>query len=603
MFLILGNLVFSQVGIATTTPHASSDLELGATNKALYLNRVADPATINDPQPGMVLYDTTEHCVKVYGGDPAAWSDCIGNPAGSGVSAIDCSAALSPAATAGTASYSGSFTVSYTGGNGGAYTAQSITSTPAGFTATLAAGNFANGAGSVTYNVTAATVPAAGNYTFNITLGGQTCTKTITVTQNPTGILTPNITLSQNRRHWIASVFDTDYLPYTAPASAASIAVVNADGTPDAVTVDYQGSITTTGITVQIPVASVTGSGNILAWTSTFVVPSMYAEDGQSRTLELSWAAQSYTATSKFITATIKSLGGTFNAKKLDINAGIGNDYLGLLLGAFQYPYNNAGTLTSYEVRDIPGIPDRMFGIADNTGNANSHLMLYLPVQAEDGNIWLNNNLGADYANLNKSNFNLAQQATGANDALAFGSLFQWGRKPDGHELITYTSSTGPGTPVHGTTETRSDNPNHALFIADTQYSYPNWWDSNIPYPTFWQQQGTANVNNPCPSGFRVPTTAEYTTWISAAGITNSTTAASSALKLTTGWPNYGGIRGYNTGYIAGSNTYWTSTYSATGFYDGVLPDAMLMNPSSAPLIRNNSYAPANGLSIRCIQQ
>lgn len=92
MLLIMGNLVLSQVGIATTNPHSSSDLELGATNRALYLNRVADPENdIADPQPGMMLYDTTEHCVKVYGGDPAKWSDCLGgviepptNPPGTG---------------------------------------------------------------------------------------------------------------------------------------------------------------------------------------------------------------------------------------------------------------------------------------------------------------------------------------------------------------------------------------------------------------------------------------------------------------------------------------------------------------------------------------
>lgn len=78
LLLIMGNFAFSQTGIATGTPHTSSDLELGAINRALYLNRVVNPASdIANPQPGMMLYDTTEHCVKVYGGDPAKWSDCL----------------------------------------------------------------------------------------------------------------------------------------------------------------------------------------------------------------------------------------------------------------------------------------------------------------------------------------------------------------------------------------------------------------------------------------------------------------------------------------------------------------------------------------------
>ena len=103
--------------------------------------------------------------------------------------------------------------------------------------------------------------------------------------------------------------------------------------------------------------------------------------------------------------------------KKLDVNAGIGNDHLGVLLGYFYYPYNSLGKVSTYQVRDIPGIPDKRFGQYD-TGDAISyeHQFLYLPVTAEDGNIWLNNDLGADYANLNSSNFNLAQQGTSLTD-------------------------------------------------------------------------------------------------------------------------------------------------------------------------------------------
>jgi|GEM_PF-1479241 len=458
----------------------------------------------------------------------------------------------------------------------------------------------------------------AGMMVYNIVTSGDVCPGTYVnngsawlrlespcaVTPPAPGVVPTNVTLAQNQRYWIASVHDANYLPYTAQTGPAILPGTPADNasTPSitTTTADYQGKVTTTGVTVSIPA---TGSGTVNAYSNTIRIPAEYAEDGISRQLTLSWASQSVSASTPYITATITSVGGDFLAKKLDVNTGIGSDHLGFLLGAFQYPYNSTGTLTGYQVRDIPGIPDRMFGIADNAGDVNSHLMLYLPVQAEDGKVWLNNNLGADYTNLNKSgSFNLAQQATGDNDALAFGSLFQWGRKPDGHELMTYTSSTGPGTPVNGTTSTLSDNPTNALFIAPSN-GYGNWWASNIPYPTFWQQQGTANVNNPCPSGFRVPTTAEYTTWISAAGITNSTTAASSALKLTTGWPNYGGFRYYSYGGITGSNVYWTSTYSASGYYDGVLPDVMQMNPTTAPMIRNKSFSPANGLIIRCIQQ
>jgi hypothetical protein len=70
---------FAQVGIGTTTPQASSILDLTATNKALLLTRVANTGTISTPINGMLIYDISSNCVKIY--QNSAWSDCIGTPA------------------------------------------------------------------------------------------------------------------------------------------------------------------------------------------------------------------------------------------------------------------------------------------------------------------------------------------------------------------------------------------------------------------------------------------------------------------------------------------------------------------------------------------
>jgi hypothetical protein len=71
--------------------------------------------------------------------------------------------------------------ISYTGGNAGTYTAQSVSSTGVvGLTATLAAGTLANGAGSLTYTITG-TPTSSGTASFAITVGGQSCTFTINV--------------------------------------------------------------------------------------------------------------------------------------------------------------------------------------------------------------------------------------------------------------------------------------------------------------------------------------------------------------------------------------------------------------------------------------
>ncbi|PWN57539.1 hypothetical protein C1634_025635, partial [Chryseobacterium viscerum] len=442
----------------------------------------------------------------------------------SAVSSLDCSGAVnSGTLTEGSAVSGVSSVISYTGGNGGLYNAQSVSSTGVtGLTATLASGTLANGNGSVTYTISG-TPSGSGTASFSISICGQSCILTREVISSIT--IPSSITLAENRKYMIASVYDKDYLPYTVPTGAATTNTQAADGSNEVVTVNVQGTITPSGVTITIPVTA-TGSGTLPAYSTTITIPADMTEDGISRNLTLSWASQAYTSGTKSITATIKSIGGTLNAKKLDVNSGIGNDALGVLMGQFTYPYNNAGNTTSYSVRDIAGIPDRMFGVADNTGNSATHMMLYLPIVAEDGKVWLNNNLGAHYANINHASFDPAQQATSSTDYLAYGSFFQWGRKPDGHELITWTGGT-LGTAVNGTTSTLNNTPTDALFI--TNGASPFDWRTTQD-DTLWASASSAN--NPCPSGFRVPTNTEFNTLATAAGITNPATAASSVLRF-----------------------------------------------------------------------
>jgi hypothetical protein len=83
--------------------------------------------------------------------------------------------------------------ISYTGGNGGTHNGQVVTSTGVtGLTATLQAGNFANGAGSLTYTITG-TPSASGTASFALNLGGKTCSLTIIVNSIPTSGFGPNI--------------------------------------------------------------------------------------------------------------------------------------------------------------------------------------------------------------------------------------------------------------------------------------------------------------------------------------------------------------------------------------------------------------------------
>ncbi len=71
--------------------------------------------------------------------------------------------------------------IPYTGGNGGSYPGQTVSSTGVtGLTATLPAGNFANGSGSFAYTITG--IPdTAGIAQFPLSIGGQQCTLSIDV--------------------------------------------------------------------------------------------------------------------------------------------------------------------------------------------------------------------------------------------------------------------------------------------------------------------------------------------------------------------------------------------------------------------------------------
>lgn len=563
------NTMFSQVGIGTTTPDAA--LDISSNSQGLLVPRLttAQRDAMTSPQnpsstvqEGTMIYNIDEHCLQINiapTGSTPEWIGyrCIGN-----VSTLDCgNATHTGSLTIGFPASGVSSSISYTGGDGGIYASQTVSSTGVtGLTATLTGGMFNNGTGSLTYQITG-TPSTFGTASFTITIGGQTCTFTRIVNET----MPTNITLSTPQYHFIASIYDEDYLPYTTAAGPATTNTVNADGVNEPQPVDVQGVITTTGFIVKIPIIA-TGSGVLPPYSQTITIPASLTEDGISRDLLFSWESQGYSASSKTVEAKVVAIGGTLNAIKLDINDGIGNDFLGILLGQFTFPYNNAGDMGILQIRDIAGIPDRMFGIPDNSGNATSHLFLYLPKAAEDGKIWLNNNLGAAYANINHASFNIQQQATYYDDYLAYGSLFQWGRKADGHELINRTSTTS-ATPMFGTTATRNNNPTNSLFIAVS--ISPGDWRVTTDN-TLWATE--AHANNVCPDGFRVPTRTEYDNYITTAQITNRLTASQSVLKFSaTGSRNdigniiQTGVNGIYWNSIGGSTFGITDTVAVTG--------------------------------------
>jgi len=144
---------------------------------------------------GMPNTNGTASFALSIGGQTCTLTRTVDLPVGT-ITALICSTATNTGTlTQGISAASVSSNVPYTGGNGGTYTAQNIISTGViGLTATIAAGNFANGAGSLTYTITG-TPASIGTASFALSIGGQTCTLTRTVNTGGSGPLNIETTL------------------------------------------------------------------------------------------------------------------------------------------------------------------------------------------------------------------------------------------------------------------------------------------------------------------------------------------------------------------------------------------------------------------------
>jgi uncharacterized protein (TIGR02145 family) len=194
------------------------------------------------------------------------------------------------------------------------------------------------------------------------------------------------------------------------------------------------------------------------------------------------------------------------------------------------------------------------------------------PITSSTGKIWMDRNLGASRA------------ATAQNDYQAFGCLYQWGRGNDGHASINWTSSS-VGTPINGTTAVTSatDTPANALFIMADDWRSPQ---NN----SLWQ--GLNGINNPCPSGYRIPTEVEFNFETSAYTLGNIASAYSSIHKFV--------LTGYRDRYsgnivnITSQGNYWTSTL------DNATQRRIKLFTSSSGA--GNGIVKGMGAAVRCIK-
>jgi hypothetical protein len=179
-----------------------------------------------------------------------------------------------------------------------------------------------------------------------------------------------------------------------------------------------------------------------------------------------------------------------------------------------------------------------------------------------NGRCWLDRNLGS------------MQVATSSTDEMAYGDLFQWGRLVDGHQQRTSVTTS---------TLSSTDIPGHGDFIATT--ALPNDW-RNPQRKFLWQ--GKLGINNPCPTGFRIPTEEEMNEERLSWSSNNSEGAFGSPLKLPTA-----GQRNTTGGLVTNDGRYWTSTE------DGTRRSRLTFTSTSA--LVDSTFA-GRASSVRCIK-
>lgn len=529
------------VGVGTATPDASAIMELESTSKGFLPPRMTEAQmdAIVSPATGLIVYclDCSEPCLYVY--DSSAWKALCGGGSSSSVT-NDCN----------------------TNGFEGTYLTGMAFTSDNKFSVTLENSSFSTATISfattdVSLSGTAAsgiTVSGVSPSSVNLNSGDTALIEySLSGTPANAGTLIANwtkLSLSCTKTKVIINGDATFSLPIT-----SNVLSLHHDGPP---VVDIQGVVDNASNQIIVNVPYTNGIGIYEAYTSTAVA--VTGEGGDTNNITISYPAGTFSSSGSIPVTVIVDGDGTHNVIKQALVTTTTFANLD-----FQVNGNSEGNIF---LDATSGIPDREYG--DGV-----HDFIYLPIVGEGGRTWLNNNLGADYANSNHASFDPTQQATAPDDRLAYGSLYQWGRASDGHELRSNYDTVGF---YAETTDVLSDSdtPGHSDFITTQGTVNDDWREPQNP--NLWQ--GENGINNPCPIGYRLPTATELDTEHSATG--NTADAFANVLKFSaSGYVsmNYGALGAIDdNGYLWSSSIsdensrvffYTPSTTSAVGLWRG----------------------------------
>lgn len=492
------------------------------------------------------------------------------------------------------------FTVPYTGGNGGIHSGQIVNSAGVvGLVATVNAGNFAVGSGSLYYEITG-TPQNSGTATFALNIGGRTCTISRTVTLPAAFVSLLNCPM----------VFNTGSLWSGTAAGGVTCTVPYLGGNGGTYVGQNIPSSGVLGLTATLnPGTIAIGSGGfqmVISGTplSSGAADFLFSVAGQSCVFTLSVGGPQasvagiqcplgFTGTlndgvpANGVTFAVPYTGGTggsYNAQTIS-STGVTGLTASLPAGTLA---SGSGILT-YTISGVPsGYGSIFFSISFlgrncsasgyvRPGNAVScsqtptvtftyagSQVTYGTVVGANNLCWLDRNLGA------------SQVAASSSDAAAYGDLFQWGRAVDGHQARNSAVSTILSS---------TDQPSSGSFISIS--TSPFDWRSP-QNGSLWL--GVSGINNPCPGGWRLPTVAEFEAERLAWSSLNLAGGFSSPLKLTA------------TG--SRSNTGNLSSVGTVGFYwagsSGPQNSGYLYVSSGQAYTANR--ARAYGHAVRCVR-